>query len=110
VINYAFETGINTAFLAEYLRKNEVESVIFKGNVSDNRAFIKTLSESDINIYTGNEAFVHREMIDVPVQQFRARIEMEYWIDDHSEHNKNAVYVIKDLNQLIKIDSAVLEE
>ena len=110
VINYAFETEITTTFLAEYLKKNEVESVIFKGNVSQNRDFVKTLAESDISVYTGTEAFIHRDMVEVPINRFKSRIEMEYWIEDQYETNNNAIYVIKDLNQLIKIDSAVLEE
>jgi hypothetical protein len=109
-LNSAFEVDASSTFLAEYLKKNEIHNIIFKGNISQNRDFIRELGSLDISIYSGREAFLHRKMIDVPVNQFSSRIEMEYWIDDHHNKNQDALYFITDVNQLIKIDSAVLEE
>ena len=110
VLNSAFDLEINSIFLAEYLKKNEIHNIIFKGKISQNRDFIRELGQLDINIYSGREAFLHREMIDVPLNQFSSRIELEYWINDHYTSHPDAIYFIKDINQLIKIDSAVLEE
>jgi hypothetical protein len=110
LLNSAFDLEIDATFLAEYLKKNEIHNIIFKGSISQNRSLIKELGALEIKIYSGREAFVHRKMIDVPMDQFSTRIEMEYWIDDHYRSNQDAIYFITDINQLIKIDSAVLEE
>lgn len=110
LLNSVFELEINATFLAEYLKKNEIHNIIFKGNISQNRKLIKDLGELNIKIYTGNEAFAHREIINVPMSQFSTRLEMEYWIGDHYQTNKDAIYLITDISQLIKIDSAVLKE
>ena len=109
VLSSAYEVQ-NYNFLAEYLKKNEMSNLIFKGNISQNRDFIKVLGEAGIKVFTGYEAFSHREIVEVPMEQFNSRIELEYWIRDNEENFKNALYEISDINKLLQIDSVVLQD
>lgn len=97
-------------FIVEYLIKNEFFNVIFENYSSANMAFIAKLNQSKINVYHNVDALNYRKIIEVPTADFTSRIEMEHWIKNNILKNKNVYFLIKNMDELISIDSYVLEE
>ncbi|WP_235297012.1 hypothetical protein [Portibacter marinus] len=110
VLHSAYESELKTSILVEYLKKNEMYNVIFEGRISQNLDFAQKLGKAGIKVYTGREAFFGKNLVEVPVENFHSRMEMEEWIDDYYHHYPNTIFEIHDINRLVDIDSLVLKD
>lgn len=98
------------SFLIEYIKKNEFYDIILKDLDSVNSDFKKELILNGIRTYSSVESLFYKNVIKVPVENFNNRIAMEYWIEDHYTSNGDSFYLINNINELLTIDSFVLEE
>ena len=98
------------AFLTEYLAKNEFFDIILKQDNYTNNDFKTALEIKGFRIYDDPDALSYRNIVNIPLENFNNRIEMEYWIGDNYSGDDNTLYLVSNLNQLLSIDSFTLDD
>lgn len=96
-------------FIKEYLLENEFRQVIITEKSSELDTLLTDLENKGIKVYTEIETLQYEEMIEVPLDQFKERISLEYWVNDHFTLNPRLLFYVENLEKLLTIDSYSLE-
>ncbi len=96
-------------FIKEYIVENEFRNIIITENSESLDTLLVELDQLGLQVFTEFETLQYDELIEVPLEQFKERISLEYWVNDHYSLNPDLLFYIEDLEKLLTIDSYSLE-
>ena len=93
----------NFVFTAEYLKKNELKTVIIPTNAP--AILLQKLQEDEFNVIVADVGAIKKlDLLIVPTHKFHNRQHLEFWLSSALRAKKKSVFLFENLNELIALD------
>ena len=93
----------NFVFTAEYLKKNELKTVIIPTTAP--AILLQKLQADEFKVVVADANVIKKlDLLTVPVHKFHNRQHLEFWLSSALRAKKESVFLFENLNELIALD------